>query len=141
LTRRAALKAGVGAGALAVTGCHGKTAHPSPTSTPTQPAPDAAALQSARAAEAELLAAYDAHIKTLPLHRRAPLQVERAIHATHLAALHGRPGDARSATPVDHLAKSLRDSAAGLRRAALGATDGGNAALLARIAASHLASQ
>jgi hypothetical protein len=74
------------------------------------------------------------------LHKRGALQVERAIHATHLAALHGSaPSSPQRATA--HVTRSaLRASAAELRRLALNATVGANAALLASIAASHTAS-
>jgi hypothetical protein len=102
--------------------------------------PDAAALTAARRDEAALLAAYDAQIRTQPAHKRAPLQVERAIHATHLAALQGPAASARRARASSDIAGALHASTAVLRRAALAATDGNNAALFASIAASHLAS-
>jgi hypothetical protein len=96
-------------------------------------------MAEARVAEARLLASYDAKIATLPLHKRAPLQVERAIHATHLAALQGTPRNQRRAHRVQDLAAELRSSANRLRRLALSATNGTNAALLASIAAAHTA--
>jgi hypothetical protein len=137
LTRRALL----GLAGLAVVGC---TKHP--THVPPKPAvvPDAAALASARSSEAALLATYDAKIASSPLHKRAPLLVARAIHATHLAALHGTATGTGTGTgagsPVgstSHVKRALRASAVQLRGLALAATDGTNAALLASIAASH----
>jgi hypothetical protein len=134
ISRRAAL----GTALLAVAGCHSK---PKATPTPPVQVPDQSALGTARVAEQALLASYDAKISSLPLHRRAPLQVERAIHATHLEALHGtvttQTAPARSTAS---LAATLRASANQLRQLALNATEGQNAALLASIAASHTAS-
>jgi hypothetical protein len=134
LTRRAVL----GLAALSVAGCHNKA---KPVRKQPRAGLDAAALSAARVGELRLLASYDAALGSLPLHKRAPLQVERAIHAAHLAAL---PGPASSASPTPrpthHLHAALRVSAADLRRLALGAVDGANAALLASIAASHTAS-
>jgi len=103
------------------------------------PAPDAAALTEARVSEARLLASYDVKIATLPLHKRAPLQVERAIHATHLAALRGTSHERPASRPVQNLPAELRASAQRLRRLALAAVDGSHAALLASIAAAHAA--
>jgi hypothetical protein len=133
LTRRAAL----GLAALSVVGCHGSA--DSPGRSPAA-GPDAAALATAREGELRLLAAYRARLRSVPLHKRAPLQVELAIHTAHLGALPRVP----SATPTPHpptghLSEALRVSAAELRRLALGAVDGANAALLASIAASHTA--
>jgi hypothetical protein len=135
LTRRALL--GIGVSAAVLTACNGKkpSAQPSPTSTPT---PDAAALAGARRDEIGLLAAYDHLITRTPLHKRGPLQVERAIHATHLSALRGTEGPPRRR---DHdINQALLRSAQRLRRLSLTATSGANAALLASIAASHTAS-
>lgn len=88
-----------------------------------------------------MLASYDLALKALPLQKRAPLQVERAIHAAHLASLPGTASAGAAARqPTQHLRSALRASAAELRRQALTAVDGGNAALLASIAASHTAS-
>lgn len=145
LTRRALL----GLTGLAVVGC---TKHP--THAPPKPAvvPDAAALANARSSEATLLAAYDAKIASSPLPKRAPLLVARAIHATHLAALHSTspspsPSTSPSTSPGSpvgstsqvnpHLRAALRASAVQLRGLALAATNGTNAALLASVAASH----
>jgi hypothetical protein len=131
-------RAAVGVAALAVAGCRSQSAH-----TISRPAgdPDAAALAAAREGELGLLTAYDAALKALPLHKRAPLQVERAIHAAHLAAL-PQAGTATvpAARPPKHLTSALRASAVVLRQHALDAVDGANAALLASIAASHTAS-
>jgi hypothetical protein len=124
--------------AVVLAGCRAKT---TATRTATSPSPDAAALLTARSTEQSLLASYDATIASLPLHKRAPLQVERAIHATHLEALHGKPPPSSSATPsASSLHHALRASARQLRALSLAAVDGGNAALLASIAASHTAS-
>lgn len=137
LTRRAAL--GLGIGTVLVTGCHdhGSTPTTRPTSTPAR-VPDAAALATARRGELHLLAAYEREIRHAPLRQRGPLRVERAIHLTHLAALHG--GDSSVIGAVGNVRHTLRASAAELRRLSLAATDGTNAALLASIAASHTAS-
>jgi hypothetical protein len=132
LTRRALL----GLIGLSAVGCskHAKPIPPKPAVVP-----DAAALASARAGEQMLLDSYAAQIRATALHKRAPLEVARAIHATHLAALHGTPptaGTTATAGAVP-LRSALRASAASLRGFSLDATDGGNAALFASIAASH----
>lgn len=121
-----------------IAGCH--STKPATKPTPPPVVPDLEALQTARDAEAQLLTSYDAKMKHLPLHKRAPLQVERAIHATHLAALKGGPASVAAATPTHNLTAALKASATQLRRLALAATEGSNAALLASIAASHTAS-
>jgi hypothetical protein len=134
LSRRTAL----GLALLAVAGCQSRTKE---TPLPPAAAPDHAALQSAREGEQALLAAYDTRIRSVPLHKRGALQVERAIHATHLAALHGTAAHHATPAPVTTpLDAALRASARTLRRLALHATEGANAALLASIAASHTAS-
>jgi hypothetical protein len=133
ISRRAAL----GGAAVAVAGCQSRTKS---TPSPTTREPDAAALATARRFETELLAAYDRMIKRTPLHARGALQVERAIHSTHLTALHGKPAHSSPAAQRDSAVALLRASAGQLRRLALAATDGGNAALLASIAASHTVS-
>jgi len=133
LTRRAVITAAL----VAVAGCHSKS-KPSPS----KPAvlPDAAALGTAGHLEKVLLAKYDAEIRRTPLHRRGALQVERAIHAAHLAALQGlAPPAAGSVAASGSTASLLRSSASELRRLALDATNGAHAALLASIAASHTA--
>lgn len=133
ISRRAAL----GVAVVAVAGCQSRTK-----TTPPGAAhgPDAAALETARRIEAELLATYDRKIKRTPLHARGALQVERAIHSTHLSALHGSPAHPSAATRPGSARALLRSSAGQLRRLALAATDGRTAALLASIAASHTAS-
>jgi hypothetical protein len=129
ISRRAALSVAV----VAVAGCQSRTkATPPPAREP-----DAAALETARRFEAELLAAYDVMIRQTPLHARGALQVERAIHSAHLSALRGTPARAPAGTRRDSAQSLLHASAGQLRRLALGAADGGNAALLASIAASH----
>jgi hypothetical protein len=134
LTRRALL----GLIGLSVAGCskHAKAIPPKPAVVP-----DAAALASARASEQMLLDAYAAKIRAAPVHERAPLVVARAVHATHLAALHGTPAPLGTAATAGTIAvplrSALRASATSLRRFSLVATDGGNAALFASIAASH----
>lgn len=123
---------------VAVAGCQSRT---KATPTPAVQMPDGTALQTARRFEEQLLTAYDAQIRRTPLPDRGPLQVERAIHATHLLALHGTPASrgaaARHGTSTQSM---LRSSARELRRLALAATNGPNAALFASIAASHTAS-
>jgi hypothetical protein len=133
ISRRAAL----GVAAVAVAGCQSRTKATPP---PAAREPDAAALETARRFEAELLAAYDLMIKRTPLHARGALQVERAIHSTHLSALGGTPTHASSTSHRDSAQTLLRATADQLRRLALGAADGANAALFASIAASHTAS-
>jgi hypothetical protein len=131
ISRRALL----GLVGLAAVGC---SKHPTHHVVPPPVVPDAAALVAARRTEQLLLASYNAQIRAAPLHQRAPLQVARAIHVTHLAALHGRAAPADRSRPVTtHLLSALRTSATQLRGLALAATDGANAALLASIAASH----
>lgn len=93
----------------------------------------------ARNGERLLLASYDAKIARASAHELPRLQVERAVHGTHLAALHGTPGSATDIAVVSDIAKALRSSARTLRRLALAAADGRTAALLASIAASHAA--
>jgi hypothetical protein len=97
----------------------------------------------ARLDEEALIAAYDRALTGASGQQLARLNVERAVHATHLAALKayppsaGRAGEPLPAIPVSKLPAALRASAATNRHAALAATDGNNAALLASIAASH----
>jgi hypothetical protein len=128
--RRALLAATV----LGVAGCgkHKQPPKPRPTAVP-----DAQALTSARSIEELLLASYDAKIAHSSARHRAALQVERAIHATHLAALHPGAADTTDTAVVTDLRRTLRHSVSTLRGLALTATDGTNAALLASIAASH----
>jgi predicted small lipoprotein YifL len=131
LSRRALL----GLTAVAIAGC-GK--HKT-LSLPPKPVvvPDAAALAAARNIEASLLASYDAKIARASPRQRAKLEVERAIHATHLSALHGTMRSAVAIPASKHLEVTLHASVASLRRFALKAQAGTNAALLASIAASH----
>lgn len=137
LTRRTVL----GAAVLALVGCgkHTKPARPPPAADP-----DADALASAAAIEQVLLASYDARIAAASARARPRLQVARAIHATHLGALHGSSSTppastSPASTPIEvaDIRRTLRSSLATLRRLALAADEGANAALLASIAASH----
>jgi hypothetical protein len=143
LTRRTVL----GAAVLALVGC-GK--HTKPATPPPAADPDADALASAAAIEQVLLASYDARIAAASARVRPRLQVARAIHATHLGALHGSASTPAASTPaastppastpaasVADIRRALRASVATLRRLALAAEEGANAALLASIAASH----
>jgi hypothetical protein len=128
LSRRSVL----GLAALVLTGCRNHSTSSQPRVTA-----DAAALASARASEAGLIAAYDA---ALPSAGRltARLSAERAVHSRHLAALGGRANvDPAAIGPDRSLRHLLRRSAASLRAAAVGAVDGTQAALLASIGASH----
>jgi hypothetical protein len=134
LTRRSLLVVG----ALTAAGCSTHRHHSAP-----QPSvvPDAVALETARDLEQSLIAEYDTKIATAGAQARARLQVERAIHVTHLSALHGThpaatvPSPAPAARP--DITRILRHSVRSLRSLALAATSGANAALLASIAASH----
>jgi hypothetical protein len=117
-----------------VVGC---SKHPKPA--PPRPVivPDAPALAIARSSEQALLDTYAAKIRATPLHRRAPLQVARAVHTTHLAALSTATSTGGTGVVTSGLRAALRASVVQLRGLALAATDGANAALLASIAASH----
>jgi hypothetical protein len=100
--------------------------------------PDAAALVTARALEQLLLASYDAKIAHASARHRPPLEVARAIHAAHLDALHGTTGATTAdIAVVSNIRHELLVSASTLRGLSLDAVNGGNAALLASIAASH----
>jgi hypothetical protein len=127
----------LGVAALTVAGC-GKHAKPV-VRTPVI-VPDADALVTARNGERLLLASYDAEIAHASKRNLPHLQVARAIHATHLDALHGTPASAADIAVVTNVRHTLRASAQQLRALALAATNGSNAALLASIAASHQAS-
>jgi hypothetical protein len=133
LSRRAVL----GIAVLAVAGC-GK--HPKPAARAHLSVPDADALLTARNGERALLASYDAKIAHATKRQLPRLQVARAIHATHLDALHGTAAGTADIAVVTHLRQALRASAKQLRSLALAATNGTDAALLASIAASHQAS-
>jgi hypothetical protein len=130
ISRRAVLVAGL----LAAVGCGKRTNPP----VPVQAAdPDAAAVTTARNIEAELLATYHAKIANATATQRPQLQVELAIHAAHLAALHGAPTSVATVTARPHLRRALISSATTLRELSLAAVQGTNAALFASIAASH----
>jgi hypothetical protein len=132
LSRRALL----GAALLTVAGCR----HTSSSARPPAPAPDASALATARTIERQLIASYDARIATAAPGEVAVLQAARSLHTVHLQALAGAEGDPTGVVVVTDLRRTLLQSATTLRRLALTATDGTDAALLASIAASHLTS-
>jgi hypothetical protein len=134
LTRRALL----GLALLTAAGCgkHHKDAATTPPGT-SAPVPDEAALQLARDNEQVLLASYAVKIKHAKAAARPQLEVERAIHAAHLSALHAAKPDGADIAVVSNLPRELRRSAHQLRGLALAATEGPNAALFASIAASH----
>lgn len=133
MTRRALL----GVVAVTLVACGKKRNPGTPPTTPPPVPPDTAALTDARKGEEELIAWYDKAIARASLRHRPALQVERAIHVTHRAALRSTPADAVGLPIIANLRQALRTSARRLRRHALAATDGNNAALLASIAASH----
>lgn len=117
LTRRALL----GAGLVVLAGC---TSHRTATAT----APDAGLLAAARAGELALLAS------------SAEGTPEHAAHLAHLQALGGQvlaPGATPASAPTSPSYVDVRASVAVLQSAADRARDGGNAALLASVAASH----
>jgi hypothetical protein len=129
LSRRSLL----GLAALTLAGCKTRSAASS------QPAdPDAAALRAARASEQMLLGSYDAAIASARGAAAVRLRTERALHAQHLAALGGGPPiRPPTAGPPAEPGPALRRTAATFRAFAVAAVRGGNAALLASIAASH----
>jgi hypothetical protein len=122
---------------VAVVGIAGCGKHKKPQATTPAAVPDAAALLTARTDETRLLAAYDLKIRHATPHQRPHLEVERAIHATHLSALRGTASTPATGPLHPQLSAALRASAHQLRRLALAATAGSNAALFASIAASH----
>lgn len=133
LTRRSLF----GLAALGLAGCKAGSSPPAP-----RVDPDAAALASARAAEADLLARYDTQIAGATGDTADLLSSRRAAHAAHLAALGGTPAPApgigtAAAQPFGTIDRDLRKSSESLRAAALAAVDGKHAALLASVAASH----
>lgn len=135
LSRRALLGlAALTASGLLDGGC-GK--HKRPAAAKPVVVPDAAALNRARDGERLLLASYDAKIAHAAAHELPRLQVARAIHATHLSALHGRASTGSEIAVVTNIRAALRRSVQDLRGLALAATSGANAAVLASIAASH----
>lgn len=115
-------------GLVAAAGCSHAAPHP----TRSRPPADADALARARSEEADLISACEAK----------GLTAEREVHVAHLLAVGGsRPSvSAAPVAPFDEpITTLLTDSAETLRSLAMGATDGGNAARLASIAASHAA--
>jgi hypothetical protein len=136
VTRRAVLAAAV----LVAAGCRSK-----PRPRPSGADPDASVLAATIDGERELLAAYDAATAG----GAAGLDVARADHATHLAALLALSGAALPSTSpspastggVDarQLAATERSSAAAMQTAAVSARRGQVATTLASVAASHLA--
>jgi hypothetical protein len=136
ITRRSLL----GCAGLLLVGCRrgSSTAAPSPA----PPGPDAAALATARQGELRLLLSYDTAILHASARQRPPLQVARALHATHLTALGGTPPPVgRSGPRISALPSALATSARSLRQLAVAAHDGRTAATLASIAASHAATR
>lgn len=132
LSRRAVL----GLAAAALAGCQRKA----PRRRAPVADPDAAAMATARQSEQQLLAMYDAAIATATGDTGDLLGVERAEHAAHLAALEGATVAATTPTsvpPFQRLTSLLRESADTLHGLAIAAVEGGNAAVLASIAASH----
>jgi hypothetical protein len=134
ITRRTLL----GCAGLVLVGCRGGSASPGPSAKP--PGPDAAALATARSGELQLLLSYDTAILRASAQQRPPLQVARALHATHLTALGATaPPTTRRGRRIHDLPTALAASARSLRDLAVAAHDGHNAATLASIAASHAA--
>jgi hypothetical protein len=134
ITRRTLL----GCAGLVLVGCRGGSASPAPS--PAAPGPDAAALATARQGELQLLLSYDSAIRRASVRQRPPLQVARALHATHLTALGATVPPAERRGPRIHdLASALAASARTLQQLAVSAHDGRTAATLASIAASHAA--
>jgi hypothetical protein len=136
ITRRTLL----GCAGLVLAGCRGGSASPRPSAAPQGPGPDAAALATARSGELQLLLSYDTAIRRASAHQRPPLQVARALHATHLTALGASaPPATRRGPRIHDLPAALAASARSLQGLAVAAQDGRNAATLASIAASHAA--
>jgi hypothetical protein len=134
MTRRTLL----GCAGLVLVGCRGGSASPRPSAA--AQGPDAAALATARSGELRLLLSYDTAILRAPAHQRPPLQVARALHATHLTVLGASAPPATRLGPRIHdLPAALAASARSLQGLAVAAQDGRNAATLASIAASHAA--
>ena len=144
LTRRAVL---LGTLAVPLAACRGKDGGHRPTRG--TPAVDEGELRAALEVEQSLLAAYDA---ASPTTEGMPYSLFRATHAAHAdalaAALGGTPAPRSSTASVaptspPSTARALREREAAtgkaLTAAAVRATDGNVAALLASIAASHLA--
>jgi hypothetical protein len=134
ITRRTLL----GCAGLVLVGCRGGSASPIPSAV--SPDPDAAALAAARSGELQLLLSYDTAILRASAKQRPPLQVARALHATHLTALGATaPSATRRGPRIRNLPAALAASARSLQGLAVAAHDGHNAATLASLAASHSA--
>jgi hypothetical protein len=106
------------------------------------PPADQAAMTAAYQQEQTLIDAYQDALAQATPKLKARLEVELAVHQTHLSALKAfRPPVAATASPstvhLTHLRSALRAAATAGRQAAVNAVDGANAALLASIAASH----
>jgi hypothetical protein len=132
ITRRSLL--GLSAAVLAA--CSGKKHRPSAA----PPHPDDAAMVAAHLEEQALISAYTSALADAKPKQQAHLEVELAVHRTHLAALSGYPPRPGTAVPIvapAGIRRALAASAGTARAAAVDATDGSNAALLASIAASH----
>lgn len=129
----------LGLAVLTVAGCHRSAHHTAPRVLP----PDYGAMSAAHLDEQALIAAYDRARRTATGKELARLNVERAVHATHLAALKGYSPSTGHTTPrtptiaFSMIPATLRASADTLRKSALTASKGANAALLASIAAAH----
>jgi hypothetical protein len=136
ITRRTLL----GCAGLVLVGC--RSGSGGPASSPAVPAPDAVALATARQGELQLLLSYDSAIRRASLHQRPPLQVARALHATHLAALGATaPAVGLRGPLIADLPSALAASAHSLAGLAVAAHDGHTAATLASIGASHAATR
>ena len=139
LTRRALLMAAAG---LVLAGCRPRSSR-----TPALSLADRTAIEDALDAEQELLAAYDAAVARLDAVAATPLARARDRHAVHVAALASasrspaRPtsSPATDAPDLLRLRVALQEGAGTLRTAAVAASDGKTAALLASIAAEHAA--
>jgi hypothetical protein len=133
LTRRSLL-----AGSAAfIAACSGKK-HPK---TSSAPPPDQAAMQTAYREEQKLIGLYKDALKQASPATQAKLEVELAVHETHLSALHAFAVPT-TYSPVGgvtdkQLKHTLHAAATSGQQAAVNATEGSNAALLASIAASH----
>jgi hypothetical protein len=105
------------------------------------PPPDQAAMQSAYRDELKLIGLYQAAIKSSSADTQAKLEVELAVHQTHLSALKTFATAATfsqvGTVTVKELKHQLRTAATAGQLAAVNAAEGDNAALLASIAASH----
>lgn len=122
---------------LATAGCHSRARRPT-----AKPATvDAEAVEAAASRERMIVATCDAAIARAAVADLPALQVARAVHATHLAALHDAGAlpstSAPSTVAPRRLIPVVRQSASELRGLAIRARSGANAALFASIAASH----